>query len=553
MSLFSPARPSVSPCGTYHLDHQGEPLYVRRFDQVLPFHEPGLAPVYADAKAWHIRLDGADAYVERFERTFGFYCGVAAVADVGEWFHITANGLPLYADRYSFVGNFQNDCCVVCDAEGRYFHIDLQGYALYPSRWRYCGDFREGIAVVQGEDGLSTHINTMGKLVHGLWFSDLDVFHKGFARARDKAGWYHVTRAGQPLYAQRFAQVEPFYNGCSRVETLDGGLLVIDEAGTVLRELRPGCRDHFAELSGDMVGYWRTFALSTAAELAVLDHLPATTAHLAQVVGADPLRLARLLCALAELDVVVASGGKWVLSAKGQYLSSDHAQSLQQAAIEYGGDLLDRWRALPSIVRGEPAAQDIFTSVATDPQRCSGHHQMLASYALHDYPAVIGLLDIQPNEVVFDAAGGSGTLSRLLAERYPEATIICGDMAPVLMAVDGVQTISFDLFKPWPIKANKVLLARVLHDWNDAQAVEVLRQAKESLLPSGEVLVLEMLLPDTGFGGGLCDLHLLAVTGGQERRLSEYQELFERAGLSWIANSSGPGLVSVLRAGMADD
>lgn len=553
MSSFSLVRPSSSPCETHHLDPQGKPLYPRRFDQVLPFHEPGLAPVTMGGKAWHIRLDGEDAYTERFERSFGFYCEVAAVSKAGDWFHITPNGQALYPERYSFVGNFQSACCVVCDAMGRYFHIDLQGHALYQSRWRYCGDFREGVAVVQGDDGLSTHINASGKQVHGQWFFDLDVYHKGFARALDAKGWHHVDRLGNPIYAQRYSQVEPFYNGCSRVETLDGGLLVIDETGAVLRELRPDRSDLFSELSADMVGYWRTFTLYAAAELGVLDHLPATNSSLAKTLNVDPPRLERLLYALAELGVVELEAEHWSVTNKGQYLRTSHVQTLQPAAIEYGGDLLDRWRMLPAIVRGDQVSQDVFSSVAADPLRCSRHHMMLASYARHDYPAVVGLLGIQPGDVVFDAAGGSGTLSELLAERYPAATIICGDIGTVLTLAPNVHSIEFDLFKPWPINPSKVVLARVLHDWNDEQVIEILRNACSCLPPHGEVLVLEMLLGENGFGGALCDLHLLAVTGGKERRLSEYEDLFARAGLSLASTISGPGLISVLHARIFDE
>ncbi len=552
MICFSQTRPSVSPCETHHLGPQGLPLYARRFDHVLPFHEPGLAPVTLNGLAWHIQLEGDDAYAARFQRSFGFYCGAAAVSQDGDWFHIRPDGLALYQERYAFVGNFQDDCCVVCDAESRYFHIDLQGNALYPSRWRYCGDFREGVAVVQNDKGLSTHINAVGERVHSQWFVDLDVFHKGFARARDSVGWHHVDRSGQPIYEQRFAQVEPFYNGCSRVETLGGGLLVIDEAGNVLRELRPERRDRFAELSADLVGYWRTFTLGAAAELGVLDHLPAVTTHLAEVLDVDPFKLERLLCALAELDMVMLDAGQWLVTTKGQYLCSAHAQTLQPAAIEYSGDLLDRWRVLPAIVRGKQVRQDIFASVAADPQRCSLHHRMLASYAKRDYPSVLHLLNIKSHDVVFDAAGGSGELSRLLTERYPDATITCGDISQAVGSVDGVQGIEFDLFQSWPVKSNKVLLARVLHDWNDEQALTILRHARASLLPGGEILVLEMLLADDGYNGALCDLHLLTVTGGQERRLCEYAALFTRAGLSLISAETGNGLVSVLRAEMGN-
>ena len=54
-----------------------------------------------------------------------------------------------------------------------------------------------------------------------------------------KGGGARARRArGQPLYARRFAAVEPFYNGQARAERVDGGLEVIDEAGKRLVELR---------------------------------------------------------------------------------------------------------------------------------------------------------------------------------------------------------------------------------------------------------------------------------------------------------------------------
>lgn len=94
------------------------------------------------------------------------------------------------------------------------------------------------IDVVQAPDGRSTHVDHAGNLTHGRWFIDLDVFHKGLARARDERGWTHVDASGRPICARRFATVEPFYNGQARVETLDGGLAVINEEGTTIVRLR---------------------------------------------------------------------------------------------------------------------------------------------------------------------------------------------------------------------------------------------------------------------------------------------------------------------------
>ncbi|WP_437562996.1 methyltransferase [Sorangium sp. So ce542] len=89
------------------------------------------------------------------------------------------------------------------------------------------------------------------------------------------------------------------------------------------------------------------------------------------------------------------------------------------------------------------------------------------------------------------------------------------------------------VFAPWPAQADVVLLARVLHDWDDQDAVRILANARGALRPGGRVLIVEFVLGDAHFGGGLCDLHLLTVTGGRERTRHEFVRLLTSAGL-WL-------------------
>ena len=228
----------VAPDGTHHLI-DGIALYEARFIEVLKFHAPGLAPVHDAAGAFHVTVDGRAAYERRYQRAFGFYDGLAAVdAGAAGWHHIRPDGEPAYDARWRWCGNFQGGRCPVRDVGGGYFHIDPTGEPLYAARWRYAGDYRDGVAVVQNTDGRSSHIDQVGAVTHGRWFLDLDVFHKGFARARDEFGWTHINVIGEPAYTRRFASVEPYYNGQARVERFDGGLEVIDERGHLLIELR---------------------------------------------------------------------------------------------------------------------------------------------------------------------------------------------------------------------------------------------------------------------------------------------------------------------------
>lgn len=226
----------VSPICTHHV-LTGEPMYNNRFDEVLPFHSPGLAPVKMDGKWFHIRPDGCPAYDQRYTRTFGYYEGRAAVQLGNEWFHIRDDGGQAYQRRFNWCGNFQNGLCAVREGDGRYHHILSDGEDAYPERYKYAGDFREGSAVVRRFDGLCIHIDKKGIPVHERTYPDLDVFHKGFSRARDEKGWFHIDRKGMPIYQNRFKEIEPFYNGQALCKDLTGRLVIIDENGTEKQEI----------------------------------------------------------------------------------------------------------------------------------------------------------------------------------------------------------------------------------------------------------------------------------------------------------------------------
>lgn len=234
-------RRATIAAGATHHEIDGIPLYDARFDEVLKFHEPGLAPARTSGAAFHIGEHGQAVYAARWIRAFGFYEGLAAVQSEDGWLHIDANGDPSSRRRWAWCGNFQEGRCPVRALDCRYAHIGRDGEPIAAITWRYAGDYRDGVAVVQGDDGRSTHVDRNGSAVHGRWFADLDVFHKGFARARDDLGWMHVDREGRTAYARRFASVEPFYNGQARVERFDGGIEVINETGGTMVETRGPC------------------------------------------------------------------------------------------------------------------------------------------------------------------------------------------------------------------------------------------------------------------------------------------------------------------------
>ncbi len=543
---------SVSPTGTHHI-RDGVPLYAGRFDEVLDFREPGRAPVRRGSEAWHIHTDGTPAYHWRFRRTFGFYEGLAAVDGSDGWRHICSNGVDLYLDRFDWCGNFREKRCAVREFDGRYLHITPEGKPAYGARWHYAGDFYGGTAVAQSRDGHSTHIDFQGEPIHGIQFLDLDIFHKGYARARDEGGWMHIDATGHPLYTRRFAMVEPFYNGQARVERFDGGLEIVDTTGCTLVELRLSLKSEFAALSSDLTGFWRTQAICTAVELGVFESLPATAEIVAQMCDLDWYYAQRLLRALSELHLTEKADGKWRITGRGSYLKAGHPWTLAGAACEYGRVFSRMWEALPDILRGtRKNTPDIFSEVATDPDRIATLHRTLMSYALHDYAQAPAAFELRGDEHMIDAGGGLGAFAELLVNEYPRLRVTVLDRPEVIeqaarrMLGDRVKVRPVDLFGSWGVKGDTVVMARVLHDWDNPRALQLLRAARRALSVGGRLFIMEMTMPENGAAGGLCDLHLLAVTGGKERTAREYAALLNEASFEVVGVRRIPTVPSII-------
>ena len=227
------SRPSRD--GTHHITSEG-PLYESRFEQVLSFHYPGLAPAKKDGKWFHIKPDGTPAYAMKYDRVLGFYEQRAAVKKGKDWFHIRPNGKKAYRDTYSWCGNYQQSLCVVRDREGKYYHIDLEGDSPYKERYHYAGDFREGYAVAWLPNGC-IHIDMLGNHLNDIVFRELGVFHKGYATARDEYGWFHIDKSGLALYPERYQSVEPFYNGLALCVEHNGNTIRIDPSGELFEKI----------------------------------------------------------------------------------------------------------------------------------------------------------------------------------------------------------------------------------------------------------------------------------------------------------------------------
>jgi 16S rRNA A1518/A1519 N6-dimethyltransferase RsmA/KsgA/DIM1 with predicted DNA glycosylase/AP lyase activity len=60
------------------------------------------------------------------------------------------------------------------------------------------------------------------------------------------------------------------------------------------------------------------------------------------------------------------------------------------------------------------------------------HHQMLGSYARHDYSNISAALNLTGNERVVDAGGGLGVLADILLTQQPKLNLVVLDRPEVI-------------------------------------------------------------------------------------------------------------------------
>jgi hypothetical protein len=544
----------ISADGTHHLSNS-LPLYVRRFSKVLAYHAPGLAPVFDSTGAYHINVEGEPVYTRRFLQTFGYYYERAAVESEQGWFHIDVHGKPISSSCYAWCGNFQENVCTVKDiTTGRYYHIDSNGHRLYPEDYCYAGDYREGAAVVTTDTGLQTHISHTGSLVHDRYFFNLSVFHKNIACAKDESGWFHIDRAGVPLYAARYKTIEPYYNNVAVAEGFDDGLFTIDLAGEVIQVIRPASRDLFHETSAELVGFWKTQTIHAAVKLRIFDHLPDITKNITDKVNLEFTVCRRFMSALQELGLVNLEGNdRWHLTAKGVLFHPIDTSPMAAAALIWGDAHYQAWKNLAYLLQN-PQARDEqhFEKLAHDATALQAYHKALSGYAAHDYRKILETIDWAGHKNVIDAGGGIGTLLHMVLNHYPHLNGFLLEMPAVIGLIahqDRLKNCNYyaaDLKTDWQCQADAILLARVLHDWPDDQALVILKNAKNSLSKTGKIYVLEMILPVEEGKGRLLDINMLVMTNGRERALTDWEQLVQAAELRIVRTVTLTPIVSLI-------
>jgi hypothetical protein len=316
-----------------------------------------------------------------------------------------------------------------------------------------------------------------------------------------------------------------------------------------------------------MDGYLTTQVLYAASELGMLDALathPRTADELAEAVGVAASQLRRILRGLVIEAVAVENvDGTFELTVLGSALAQRSGPIHARANLYYraAGGLLDALRSGGTAFE-RVYGRSFFAYLDADSDAQAAFEASMAGRAVAEARDVVAAYDFGPYRTVVDVGGGRGILLAAILGAASQATGILLDRpAPVEQArthlagvglSDRVRFVAGDFFDEVPAGGDAYLLARILHDWDDAHAQEILSRCRTAMTPRSRLLVIDALLPERADpdapGAIRMDLHMLVLFGSAERTGSGLTALIDQAGFAVqriIPTTSAEGLAII--------
>lgn len=233
-----------------------------------------------------------------------------------------------------------------------------------------------------------------------------------------------------------------------------------------------------------------------------------------------------------------------------------------------------RWDAahiymLKAVRTGEPVYADLYgrtfwDDISANPKLSTsfdGFMEQIHSWSTGD---IVAGHDWSSASHVVDVGGGSGFMLAEILRAHPgvRGTLVDKPSTAALAeqlkthsdVADRMEVVGGSFFNDVPAGGDIYVIASVLHNWGDEDAIKILRNCADAAGDGGTVLIVEGLI-----GGGEdqkydseTDVLMLVALGGRKRTVEEYRELVAKAGLTLRSEHitpSGQSLLACVRPG----
>jgi hypothetical protein len=316
---------------------------------------------------------------------------------------------------------------------------------------------------------------------------------------------------------------------------------------------------------------WISHTVRAMAVLGLADALaggPRTTVELAEATGTDAGALDDLLRALVGLGLCEHDAdGRVRLTPVGEFFRSDVPGSIRPFALGIMAPYMERvWHELPEAIRtGRPVFPSVhglgfWEYLAAHPMEQARFDAAMTGSSDERARSLLATRDLSGIGTLVDIGGGQGRLLAVALGAEPALRGVLFDRPEVLPEAEAFLTeagvrdrcelVGGDFFAAVPSGGNAYVLAQIIHDWPDEEAVAILRTCHRAMAPGARLWLVEQVIEpgDAYARGKLLGLLMLALFGARERTVEEYRALLEESGFTEVALHPGEPPWSIVEA-----
>jgi hypothetical protein len=241
--------------------------------------------------------------------------------------------------------------------------------------------------------------------------------------------------------------------------------------------------------------------------------------------------------------------GRFTLTPLAEMLRSDVPGSQRAFASMMGAEFCQAWgKLLHSVQTGDPGfnhryGMPFFEYMTRYPERHGLYDSAMNTIHGPETEPILAAYDFSAFRTVVDVGGGNGQNLTGILRRHPslhgilfDLPAVAGRGRPIIAdagVADRCRIQGGNFFSAVPPGADAYVLRHIIHDWQDREAIAILRNCRQAANAGGKILVVETVIPpgnEPNFGKWL-DLMMLLVDG-RERTEVDYRRLFSEAGLN---------------------
>ena len=233
-----------------------------------------------------------------------------------------------------------------------------------------------------------------------------------------------------------------------------------------------------------------------------------------------------------------------------------------------------RWNSvghlLDSVNSGKPAFEEIYKQtfyefLEEDKDAKTRFDEGMSCYSTCEDKEVARAFDFSKYKIIVDVGGNQGSLSAEILKKHPGVQVILFDLPNTIKdpkylnndpsLKNRYKLVSGSFFENIPEGGDLYILKRVIHNWNDEDAMKILKNCASQLKKDGRVLIVDMveepLTQATRPSPFIdADLNNLTLGKGIERTKENFEEILKQSGLKLIAIHSLGVRIKIIEAAL---